>query len=198
MEVSPPGRGWRSLHGEAGDGDVGRGEGGTRRPRGRGGGGDEAARSPTQAPSSSAQPTSHWAQSLLLGPVQVLQDSSQAGRQSGRCWRARAPPPARGCVSQRWGVRARWAGANTGNGPKDPSRAPTHFPTESRAPVIPSAPQGSPHLSVVPPYKRGLPGTFCSSLAGGPRCAPTPQPGQRRAAATPTAGGQGSCARKRC
>lgn len=47
---------------------------------GRGGGGQPPA-SPTQASSSRAQPTSHWPQSLLVGPVHVLQDSSQAGRQ---------------------------------------------------------------------------------------------------------------------
>lgn len=39
VEVSPPGRGWRSLHGEAGDGDVGRGEGGDEAAQGAGGGG---------------------------------------------------------------------------------------------------------------------------------------------------------------
>lgn len=47
---------------------------------GRGGGGQPPA-SPMQASSSRAQPTSHWPQSLLVGPVHVLQDSSQAGRQ---------------------------------------------------------------------------------------------------------------------
>lgn len=39
--------------------------------------------SPTQAPPSCAQPTAHWPQSLLLGPVHVLHDSSQAGKQRG-------------------------------------------------------------------------------------------------------------------
>lgn len=37
--------------------------------------------SPTQALSSSTQPTSHWLQSLLVGPVHALHDSSQAARQ---------------------------------------------------------------------------------------------------------------------
>lgn len=51
-----------------------------RRGRGRGTLGSRPA-SPTQAPSSCAQPSAHWPQSLLLGPVHVLHDPSQAGKQ---------------------------------------------------------------------------------------------------------------------
>lgn len=44
---------------------------------------DREGASPTQAPSSGAQPTWHWLQSLLVGPVHSLQDSSQAGGRGG-------------------------------------------------------------------------------------------------------------------
>lgn len=55
---------------------------GPRQPHGTvGAEGAGAGASPTQAPSSCTQPTSHWLQSLLVGPVHVSHDSSQAGRQ---------------------------------------------------------------------------------------------------------------------
>lgn len=69
------------IRGDGRGREDGRGKGGW----GGGGGGEERpprARpaSPTQAASSCTQPTAHWLQSLLVGPVHSLHDSSQAGR----------------------------------------------------------------------------------------------------------------------
>ena len=72
------------------------GEGGRERQRGGGGGGGGEERpprarpaSPTQAASSCTQPAAHWLQSLLVGPVHSLHDSSQA-RRRGRDTREHA------------------------------------------------------------------------------------------------------------